>query len=345
MTVSTRNPNAALVRADARRLPLADESVDLVVTSPPYWSMRSYTDGGSHFDEQIGSEASPVEYLNDLWNVTAECMRVLKPSGSMFVNLGDKRQMPPGHEGPAKRMREAAGQFNGRARRPDVTFVPWGSRMLLPQRYAIGCQDRGWIVRSEIIWAKPATLDTKATDRVMDSHEHWWHLVKQRPYFSNIDDIREPYADHTIYTAKLERDTGYERPRGNPNRVDGGRPKSNPHPLGRVPGSVWRVATEKVERPAHIDVEHFAPFPQEWPRRFILGWSPASGIVLDPFSGTGTTALVARALGRFGIGFDLSHDYMRLARWRIFQSGHGLKAQARTNRERQGSLLGAEVSA
>ncbi|MCB1248442.1 MAG: hypothetical protein KDB36_03480, partial [Acidimicrobiales bacterium] len=81
--------NAGLLRADAIALPLADDSVDLVVTSPPYFALRSYTDGGEHYDGQIGSEATPAEFLAALWAVTGECKRVLKPSGSMFVNLGD----------------------------------------------------------------------------------------------------------------------------------------------------------------------------------------------------------------------------------------------------------------
>jgi len=88
--------SAALVRADAVAIPLADESVDLIVTSPPYFALRSYTDGGEHYDGQIGSEPTPAEFLAALWAVTAECKRVLKPSGSMWVNLGDK--MAQGNE-------------------------------------------------------------------------------------------------------------------------------------------------------------------------------------------------------------------------------------------------------
>ena len=80
----------SLIRGDATSIPLADDSVDLVVTSPPYFALRSYTDGGEHYDGQIGSEATPQAFLEALWAVTAECRRVLKPSGSIFVNLGDK---------------------------------------------------------------------------------------------------------------------------------------------------------------------------------------------------------------------------------------------------------------
>ena len=93
-----RNPGgAALVRGDACAIPLGDNTVDLIVTSPPYFALRSYQDGGEHYDGQIGSEATPAAFLEALWAVTAECWRVLKPSGSLFVNLGDKYAGSGGH--------------------------------------------------------------------------------------------------------------------------------------------------------------------------------------------------------------------------------------------------------
>jgi hypothetical protein len=196
------------------------------------------------------------------------------------------------------------------------------------------------------------------------------------------------------------------------------------NPLGKLPGSVWSIPSEPLQVPDHLGVDHFAAFPQEWPRRLILGWCPQEvcsecgegrapivlkeptgrgmsvedrradpryeassrrnievkdgtttgatpsfasyshtitgyacacrdgdehvadtsapftpGVVLDPFAGTGTVPMVARALGRTGIGVDLSADYLRLANWRVFHSGHAAKTMQRTNAERQGSLL------
>jgi DNA modification methylase len=89
-----------------------------------------------------------------------------------------------------------------------------------------------------------------------------------------------------------------------------------PNPLGKLPGSVWTVPTEPLKVPDHLGVDHFAAFPTEWPKRIIQGWSPESGTVLDPFGGTGTTAMVAKALGRNGVSVDMSADYCRLAEWR-----------------------------
>ena len=120
--------NASLLRANALAIPLADDSVDAIIKSPPYFALRSYQDDGEHYDGQIGSEPTPRDFLEALWAVTAECKRVLKPSGSMFVNLGDKY----------------AGSGDG---------IPAKSLMGLPWRYAIGCIDQlGLILRAEMIW-------------------------------------------------------------------------------------------------------------------------------------------------------------------------------------------------
>ena len=94
------------------------------------------------------------------------------------------------------------------------------------------------------------------------------------------------------------------------------KPPPGTHPLGKLPGSVWTVPTEPLTVPDHLGVDHFAAFPLEWPRRIIRAWSPPGGLVLDPFGGTGTVALAAKAAGRTGITVDLSADYCRLAEWR-----------------------------
>lgn len=295
--------SALVLRADARRLPLADESVDLIVTSPPYYNQRDYGD-----TRQIGREATEADYLQSLGEAMGECARVVKRTGVAWINLGDKR----------------------RADR---------SKMLLPHRFAIDCAAAGWTVVQDQVWAKTTTLDNKAVHRTRDQHEFWFMLTRSRDCFADIDAVREPYADHSLYCAEVEDRLGYERSRTNPDRVDGGRPKSKIHPLGRVPGSVWTVASDGFDAPEHLDVDHFAAFPIEWPRRLILGWSPSDGVVLDPFGGTGTTAMVARALGRRGISVDTGESNCALARWRIFESGHNAKVESRTNSERQGLLL------
>jgi DNA modification methylase len=315
-----------LTQADALRLPLADDSVDLVVTSPPYFALRSYRDGDEHYDGQIGSEATPQDFLEALWAATAEMVRVVKPSGSIFVNLGDKYATNNPHQDGQRRSNR----------------VGYKSLMGLPWRYAIGCiDDLGLILRAEIVWSKPNGLPESVTDRVRRSHEQWFHFTLEPRYFSATDEIREPWAVASrngrgagkTYTADGSANHGVGSTSLGMVGADVG------HPQGKLPGSVWSIPSEPLQVPDSLGVDHFAAFPQEWPRRLILGWSPSDGVVLDPFAGTGTVPMVARALGRTGVGVDLSADYLKLANWRVFQSGHAAKTMRRTNQERQGQLL------
>jgi DNA modification methylase len=405
--------SAHVIQGDARNLPLPDSSVDLVVTSPPYFSLRSYRDGGEHYDGQIGSEATPAEFVDALLDVTRECMRVLKPSGSLWVNLGDK------FAGAASGPQGVTGQRVGRSsanepykasRRARDHGVRDKSLIGLPWRYALACiDDLGLILRAEVVWDKPNCRPESVTDRVRRSHEQWFHMVMQPRYFSAVDEIREP---HTGGSHLGRKDKGIS-PRNARIAAAGehGLRASNTDPSlfdprGKLPGSVWTIPTEPLIIPDHIShavccggrkragcedgVEHFAAFATEWPRRIIQGWSPAGvcvacgegrrpvseveridrrpsqhtaygagrhgiathsldtipaatitgyacacpeptapttpSVILDPFGGTGTTALVAKALGRYGIAVDKSADYCRLARWRTTDPGQLAKA-------------------
>lgn len=308
---------AAILRADARALPLADNSVDLVVTSPPYFALRSYQDGGEHYDGQIGSESTPAEFVAALLDATRECVRVLKPSGSLWVNLGDKYSGAQAQNiGGANRAGDSArtwAQTNLKR-----TGIPNKSLMGIPWRYALRCIDElGLILRAEVIWQKPNGMPESVTDRVRRSHEQWFHFTLEPRYFSAVDEIREPHETGPRYD---QRATGRVIP-GLPaqsNLGAGGShlTEANYNPLGKLPGSVWTVPTEPLRVPDHLGIDHFAAFPTEWPKRIISAWCPQGGTVLDPFGGTGTTAMVAKALGRHGISVDMSADYCRLAEWR-----------------------------
>ena len=376
-----------ILRGNALALALADESVDLIVTSPPYFGLRSYQDGGEHYAGQIGDEPTPAEFVDALIAATAEMVRVLKPSGSIWVNLGDKYagggrgtyDLDPG------RREVATTRPKDGARPKSLIGIPW--------RYAIRCiDDLGLILRAEVIWSKPNGLPESVKDRVRRSHETWFHFTLNPRYYSAVDEIREEHAAPF-------------RPRGRAPNVasplTGGEPTTNaPNPLGKLPGSVWTIATEPLRVPEHLGVDHFAAFPMEWPRRIIQGWSPREvctacgegrrpvsdvtyeksadesrhrlgvsktdavgigtthgngsaglgrlttitgyacacpdptalttpGVVLDPFGGTGTTALVAEALGRHGISNDMSADYCRLAGWRTTDPKQLAKAARR----------------
>ncbi len=377
----------ALIRADALQLPLADASVDLVVTSPPYFALRSYTDGGEHYAGQLGSEATPAEFLDALVLATAEMVRVLKPSGSIFVNLGDKYSDRAGPEwvGSSDRL---TGRPPKPRRQSSTSMAPRKSLLGMPWRYALRCMDDlGLILRAEIIWQKPNALPEAVTDRVRRSHEQWFHFTRRPRYFASIDEIREPHTGGTHAAGPRATVTSWESGDGKKPRTGRSDPEKF-NPLGRTPGSVWSIQSQRLDAPIDLGVDHFAAFPMEWPRRIIAGWSPTgictacdeprrplvdaiaepyrsakstgrpksqdltghrssgrnvagyphartvasitgyacacpeptaptrAAVVLDPFGGTGTVALVAHSMGRLGISIDLSADYCRLATWR-----------------------------
>jgi DNA modification methylase len=283
---------AVVLRHDARALPLEDESVDLIVTSPPYFALRS--DEGEHYDGQLGSEDTPTEFIDNLIDCVGEWVRVLKPSGSMFINLGDKyagsqansnwATAPINHGSGVGIHERLHRQDSDLDEEPLVTFggIPAKSKMLLPHRFAIACIDNlNLIVRMDMIWSKPNGLPESVTDRVRASHEYWFHLVKEPRYFSGLDEIREPQKEpersgtRDTPGHKWQDDSQGQRPEFG---VNGERHRDY-NPLGRLPGSVWTIPTEPLLVPEEIRVgrglpDHFAAFPQEWPRRLITAFSP-----------------------------------------------------------------------
>lgn len=323
--MSIRHGSARLIRANALDLPLEDGSVDLVVTSPPYFALRSYQDGGEHYDGQIGAEATPGEFIDALIAATSEMVRVLKPSGSIFVNLGDKYAGSTGSSGSPSQLQGGTSFRDGQqVRRVPRTTVRPKSLIGIPWRYALRCiDDLGLILRAEIIWAKPNGLPESVTDRVSRKHEQWFHFTVSERYYSNIDAIREKYKPSSVaHFAKYGEASRRYRNLYDSMRCDGTQGMKQGHALGKVPGSHWNIPTEPLRVDPALGVDHFAAFPTEWPRLLILGWSPPGGTVLDPFGGTGTTAAVAKALGRHGISVDLSADYLRLADWRCNGAGY-----------------------
>ncbi len=333
-----QQPGVTLMRCNALALDLPDNSVDLVVTSPPYFGLRSYQDGGEHYDGQIGAEPTPAEFVDALVAATAEMVRVVKPSGSIWVNLGDKYAGSAGSSGYSdKSTLSGFTSANTKGRqmatvkpRRITTTAPAKSLIGVPWRYAIRCiDDLGLILRAEVIWSKRNGLPESVKDRVRRSHEQWFHFTLEPRYFSAVDAIREPHAPSTLAR------TGSRRSNVRAASGSGASGSANQagktyqdalHPLGKLPGSVWTIPTQPLKVPADLGVDHFAAFPMEWPTRIIAAWSPPGGVVLDPFGGTGTTAMCAEALGRHGISNDLSADYGRLAAWRTTDPKQRAKA-------------------
>lgn len=270
-----------IVQADARALPLADASVDLIVTSPPYWGLRSYRDGGEHYSGQIGSEPTPQEWVDELVGmIDGEWRRVLKTSGSMWLNLGDK-MAGSGGAGTTSGLGATPSAERGSERvfAKGTAMARPKSLLGLPWRVALALIDRGWILRAEIIWSKPNGLPESVTDRVRRSHEQVFHFVLEPRYFSAVDEIREPqkYPEHP-QVGKDARGQRWNDP------GEGVGQKARPavrvvDPLGRLPGSVWQIPTSPLIIPNKVRqhyglCDHFAAYPPELVRRIILGWSP-----------------------------------------------------------------------
>ena len=303
--------SAVVLRGDAAHLPLPDGSVDLIVTSPPYWSMRVYTDGGENYAGQIGNEETWQEYLEALLTCTQEWARVLKPEGSIFVDLGDK-YANDAKWGGATSGKHVAGLHGktGIGRAKSRTGIPPKSLMLLPERYRIGCVDQlGLIAREVIEWHKPNPLPESVRDRCGRTHEDVVHLVKQPRYFAAVDEIREPQTGSVTARSLpgfMTRDSNdglsHRALRRDPEKFN---------PLGKVPGSVWTIQSQPLVVPPHLDIDHFAAFPMELPRRIILGWSP-SGICLE--CSEGRTAGCDRGQRRGPQGAQAAHRGLRAGR-------------------------------
>lgn len=281
---------AVILRGDAAQLLLPDACADLIVTSPPYFALRSYSDNGEHYEGQIGSEDTPADYVSSLLDCTREWMRVLKPEGSIFVNLGDKysqrTQVRRSSHQPgifpgkfpefAESWKERRAQGATRMPHQNITAngnsVPEKSLMGLPWRYALACVDElGLILRAEIIWDKPNGLPESVKDRVRRSHEQVFHFVKQPRYFTAVDEIREPYAPVSVARSGRQYNAGDQFSVGTPNTLD---PRQMCNPLGKLPGSVWDIPSAPLKVPDWVGVDHFAAYPPELCRRIILGWSP-----------------------------------------------------------------------
>lgn len=280
---------------------LPDASINCCVTSSPYFGLRDYG-----VDRQIGAESSPAEFVRALTSVFAEVRRVLADDGTLWLNLGDSYYSGKGSPTQPDAKNEA--------RRPprrvlDQPGAEWGrpkSLLGIPWRVAFALQDDGWILRNDVIWAKPNGMPESVTDRLSTKHEHLFLLTKSRRYWFDLDPIREPvqennHTGHVFGGAKKAQSllTGSSERRTGGTYVPTG--------AGRNPGDVWTIPTQPFTG------AHFAVFPVEIPRRAIAAGCKPGGVVLDPFSGSGTTGLAAAELGRRYVGIDLNRDYLELS--------------------------------
>ena len=312
MTVHYSDPHVTLHQGDSLEVlrTLPDRSVDCCVTSPPYFGLRDYGQEG-----QYGLEASPAEYVETMRALFAEVRRVLTSDGTLWLNLGDSYSSKT--KGTGGTGRSTLGAASGGHAISDAgimrsqqrqqmrprkfnTDVPEKNLMGIPWRVAFALQDDGWILRNEVIWSKPNAMPESVTDRLSSRHEHLFMLTKSRRYWFDLDPIREPHASEPGREgANYMRGQKAMRPVG---------PNSGAYSEGgRNPGDVWSIATQPFPG------AHFAVMPAELARRAVVAGCKPGGVVLDPFSGSGTTGLVAQQNGRRYVGIDLSAEYLDLS--------------------------------
>ncbi len=267
-----------LINGDVRQVlsELEPESVQCVVTSPPYWGMRNYgTDG------QLGLEETPEMFVENIVSVFQEIKRVLRKDGTVWMNLGDTygKQVGKGfntHEedGTGNRvteMQERHGDIKVKTGLPDKSLVG------IPWRVALALQADGWVLRSDIIWHKPNPMPESVKDRPTKSHEYIFLLTKSRKYYYDNEAIKE--ISKIDFRSKNKR-------------------------------TVWSIPTQAYPE------AHFATFPEEIPEICIKAGTKLGDLVLDPFVGSGTTCAIASKLGRQSVGIELNKEYFKLARKR-----------------------------
>lgn len=270
--------------AETQLKEIASESVNCIITSPPYYQQRDYSSA-----VQIGNEETPTTYIRKLSNVFRECLRVLHADGTLWLNLGDKYQ------------------------NSQLLGMPW--------QVAFALKEQGWILRSDIIWHKPNAMPSSVTNRPTTDHEYIFFFSKSKNYYYNMDAIREPHVTFSEnsrmkggrnHFGKVNGTPEQGKNSGNQNLHNGNWDKTF-HPLGRNRRTVWKIPLSKFRD------AHFAVFPEKLVELCLLAGCPEGGIVLDPFIGSGTTAVVSQKFGRHYIGIDSNPIYCEMAKKRLLQ--------------------------
>ena len=280
------------------------QTARVCVTSPPYYGLRDY--GGE--DSQIGQEQTPEEYIEQMVQVFREVRNVLTDDGTLWVNLGDSYyNYRPGSKAYVKQTVASNNQdlpeyspkrstkLDG-LKEKDLIGIPW--------MFAFAMRADGWYLRQDIIWHKPNPMPESVRDRCTKSHEYIFLFSKNKKYFYDNEAIKEPAKDW----GTRDRTNGKYHNEGTGLQPHSGLTKSYAKKNKR---SVWSV-TKKPYKGAH-----FAVFPPELIEPCILAGSEKGDTILDPFMGSGTTAMVAKKLNRHYIGCELHENYGNLIEERV----------------------------
>ena len=288
-------------------LPLFDEPARMCVTSPPYYGLRDY--GGE--DDQVGLEETPEEYIENLVEVFSKVRDCLTDDGTLWLNIGDSYyNYRPGKGQALSKQTVANTNQDLPTRNPrrgnaleglkekDLIGIPW---ML-----AFALRADGWYLRQDIIWHKPTPMPESVKDRCTKAHEYIFLLSKNKHYYYDNEAIKEP----TVTKDNSIRARDITKLNNTPGRTKMGGLKTNNYDK-RNKRSVWTVTTKPYKG------AHFAVFPPDLIEPCILAGSEEGDLILDPFMGSGTTAMVAKTLGRDYIGGELHQEYGELIQKRI----------------------------
>ncbi len=326
-TPPTPPPRRELLLGDAvtRLRGIPDASIDTVVTSPPYLLLRDY-----QVDGRIGVEQHVDQWVHAIREVAHEASRVLVPTGTLWLNLGDTYSTHPREGAPRK------------------------SLLLGPERVAEALVTDGWTLRNKIVWAKPSTTPSSVRDRLSTKHEVIYLFTRETSYFFDLDAIRVPHQSRPPKPRRAislaDKRPGWLGPNSDDDRGLAAMRTAGitGHPLGKNPGDVWTIGVSRYRG------AHFATYPTSLVERMLLAGCPERrctrcrkpyvhplkrsgvtaermplvptcqhrgesepGLVLDPFMGSGTTAVVAEQLGRDWLGIELNPAFIRLAEQRI----------------------------
>ena len=263
---------------------LEAKSVQTCVTSPPYWGLRDYGVGG-----QLGLEKTPQEFVGNLVSVFREVRRVLKDDGTLWLNLGDSWWNNYGGGSSTMTTGNAeAVMARGRCNRPKHSYLKIKDLIGIPWLVAFALQKDGWYLRQEIIWHKPNACPESVFDRCTKAHETIFLLSKSSKYYFDAKAIAEP----AVSTA---------------NKPDDQKTLRNKR-------SVWTVPVGRLKE------AHFATFPLQLIEPCVLAGCPEDGVILDPFGGAGTTAIVANQHKRNAILCEINPEYVEIARKRLSDS-------------------------
>jgi len=290
---------------------LSAESVDCVITSPPYWALRDYGVEG-----QLGLEPTFQQYITQLCDIFDEVKRVLKKEGTCWVNIGDTY----GGSGAGTWQNKPEG-----VKQKEVYTLPYGKSSVskmrgtpqdkcllqIPSRFSIEMTNRGWILRNSVVWHKPNAMPSSVTDRFSVDYEMLYFFVKSKKYYfeQQFEDLQGKPQDKERQSRTGSVNQKYAQVHGNRPSSGGVGYSEN----GRNKRSVWTINTKPYKE------AHFATYPEALIETPIKAGCPEGGVVLDMFFGSGTTGAVAKRLGRNYIGIELNPEYIKLAKKRIEQ--------------------------